>query len=218
MEERVADDAEDLMRDWTDLVRRHTTDPAAEATGRALLHAWSEPHRRYHGLSHLRGILSRVEELVDYATDADAVRLAAWYHDAVYQCRKDDEERSAQLAEADLAALLITPSLVAEVGRLVRLTVKHNPADDDCNGQVLCDADLATLGSAPEHYQANTDAIRAEYAHVSQPAFRDGRASQVRQMLASSSVFHTPLARSRWECQARENLADELRDLMAENT
>jgi predicted metal-dependent HD superfamily phosphohydrolase len=217
MEVRVADDAEDLMRAWTDLIQRHTSDPAADATGRALLDAWAEPHRRYHSLTHLREILRRVEEMADYATDADAVRLAAWYHDAVYQCRKDDEERSAQLAEADLAALHVTEPLVAEVARLIRLTVKHKPAADDLDGQVLCDADLATLGSAPERYQANTDAIRAEYAHVPQEKFRAGRASVVREMLASPAVYHTPLARSRWESQARENLADELRDLMAEN-
>jgi predicted metal-dependent HD superfamily phosphohydrolase len=161
----------------------------------------------------LRVILTHVEELSDHAADPDAVRLAAWYHDAVYQGRPDDEELSARRAESDLASLGLPVALIAEVGRLVRLTATHRPAPGDRNGEVLCDADLASLGSEPERYRANTAAIRAENHHVADDAFRTRRARIVRELLAAPAVFHTPLARSRWESRARANLADELRDL-----
>jgi predicted metal-dependent HD superfamily phosphohydrolase len=205
---------EDLTRAWDDLVGRHTTDSAAAATGRALIARWAEPHRRYHTLGHLRDVLTRIEELADHAVDPDAVRLAAWYHDAVYQGQpRDDEERSAQRAEADLAALGIDPSLIAEVARLVRLTIGHTPAPGDRNGETLCDADLAVLGAEPQRYRANSAAIREEYGHVSDNDFRSRRARVVRDLLSSPELFHTPLARSRWETRARANLADELRVL-----
>jgi predicted metal-dependent HD superfamily phosphohydrolase len=204
---------EDLTRAWDDLIGRHTADPAAAATGRALLARWAEPHRRYHTVSHLRDVLTRVEELADYAVDIDAVRLAAWYHDAVYRGRPDDEERSAQLAEADLAALGVDPSLVAEVARLVRLTINHQPGHGDLNGEALSDADLAPLGVEPRRYRANTAAIRAEYGHVPDNDLRARRARVVRELLSGPGVFHTPLARSRWESRARANLTDELHAL-----
>lgn len=204
---------EELTRAWDDLIGRHTADPAAAATGRAVLARWAEPHRRYHTLSHLRGVLSRVEEMADHAVDLDAVRLAAWYHDAVYQGRMDDEERSAQLAEADLAALGVDPSLVGEVARLVRLTISHQPGPGDRSGEVLSDADLAALGVEPRRYRANSAAIRAEYAHVPDNDFRARRARVVRTLLSGPAVFYTPLARGRWESQARANLTDELRAL-----
>ena len=205
---------EDLMRAWDDLIGRHTTDPAAAETGRALLACWAEPHRRYHSLGHLRDILTHVEELADHADDADAVRLAAWYHDAVYNGHpRDDEEHSAQRAEVDLAALGLDPSLVAEVARLVRLTLSHNPTSGDCNGETLCDADLAVLGAEPRTYRANSVAIREEYGHVPDGEFRARRARVVRGLLSSPQVYHTPLARSRWESRARANLAAELRQL-----
>ena len=129
-------------------------------------------------------MLTRVEELADHAVDLDAVRLAAWYHDAVYQGQPDDEERSAQLAEADLAALGVDPSLVAEVARLVRLTISHQPGHGDRNGEVLSDADLAALGVEPRRYRANTAAIRAEYAHVPDNDFGARRARVVRALLS----------------------------------
>jgi predicted metal-dependent HD superfamily phosphohydrolase len=201
---------EDLTRAWDDLIERHSADPAAPAAGRALLARWTEPHRRYHSLSHLRDMLTHVEELADHAADPDAVRLAAWYHDAVYEGLRDDEENSAKLAEADLAALGVDPSLVAEVARLVRLTISHHPGPGDRNGEALCDADLGVLGVEPHRYRANTAAIRAEYAHVPDDDFRARRAGVIRALLSAPALFHTPLARSRWESRARANLADEL--------
>jgi predicted metal-dependent HD superfamily phosphohydrolase len=201
---------EDLIRAWDDLIGRHTADPAAAATGRALLASYAEPHRRYHTLSHIRDVLNHVEELADHAADPDAVRLAAWYHDSVYQGESDDEERSAQRAEAELAALQVAPSLVAEVARLVRLTLDHEPEDRDRDGQVLCDADLAALGTEPHRYRANSAAIRTEHAHVPDLDYRTRRARVVRALLSGPAVYHLPLARSRWESRARANLAEEL--------
>ena len=203
---------EDLIRAWDDLIGRHTAGPAA-ATGRALISSYAEPHRRYHTLGHLRDVLTHVEELADHAADPDTVRLAAWYHDSVYRGQPDDEERSAQRAEAELAALGIAPSLIAEVARLVRLTIGHNPADGDRNGEALCDVDLAVLGTEQHRYRANSAAIRAEHPHVPDVDFRTGRARVVRALLSGPAVYHLPLARSRWESRARANLAEELSTL-----
>jgi len=209
------DAPEDLVRAWDQLLARHTTAPEAAMTGRALLDRWARADRRYHNLAHLRDVLTHVEELADEANDPDAVRLAAWYHDAVYDGRPDDEERSAHRAERDLRSLGVAPAMVAEVARLVRLTAAHQPAADDRNGQVLSDADLASLGATSQRYAANTAAVRAEYSHLSDDAFRAGRARIIRALLAGPALFHTPLARSRWESRARANLVDELHALEA---
>lgn len=181
--------------------------------GRALLASWSEPHRRYHSVDHLHDILSHVEELADYAADADAVRLAAWFHDAVYAGLPDDEERSARRAEADLARLGLDPKLVAEVARLVRLTITHDPAPGDRNGEVLSDADLAALALPRDAYVRNSAAIRAEYTHVSDEAFRKGRMQVLVALLGGPGVFRTEFARREWEGPAQGNLRAELATL-----
>lgn len=204
----------DLEQAWRELLARlGATGDAVVATGCGLLAAWSDPHRSYHSVTHLRDVLSRVDELADDAADPDAVRLAAWYHDAVYAGAPDDEERSAVKAETELNALGLPAALVAEVARLVRLTVRHDPGPADRNGAVLSDADLSALAVEPERYRANSAAIRQEYLHVPERVFRAGRAAMIEVMLAARELFFTASGRRRWEDPARANLAAELAGL-----
>lgn len=184
-------------------------DPAPYAED--LLGRWQEPQRRYHTVEHLAAVLDRVDVLEEYARDPEAVRLAAWFHDAVYlPDRSENEERSARLAERALAEAGVPDARTAEVARLVRLTVTHDPADDDPDGQVLCDADLAILASPPSAYAAYTAAVREEYHFVPNDAFRTGRAGILRQLLALPRLFRTPYGAERWEATARYNLTAEL--------
>ncbi|MEU9226073.1 hypothetical protein AB0D40_17070 [Streptomyces massasporeus] len=184
-------------------------DPAPYAD--ALLTRWQEPQRRYHTVEHLTAVLDRVDELERYARDPDVVRLAAWFHDAVYlPDRSENEERSARLAERALAEAGVPDAKTAEVARLVRLTVTHDPADDDPDGQVLCDADLAILASPPSAYAAYTTAVREEYHFVPSDAFREGRAAILRQLLDLPRLFRTPHGATAWEATARYNLTAEL--------
>ncbi|MFF7487599.1 hypothetical protein ACFZBC_19145 [Streptomyces luteogriseus] len=184
-------------------------DPAPYAD--ALLTRWQEPQRRYHTVEHLTAVLDRVDELERYARDPDVVRLAAWFHDAVYlPDRSENEERSARLAERALAEAGVPDTKTVEVARLVRLTVTHDPADDDPDGQVLCDADLAILASPPSAYAAYTTAVREEYHFVPNDAFREGRAAILRQLLDLPHLFRTPHGTAKWEATARYNLTAEL--------
>ncbi|MFF5478940.1 hypothetical protein ACFY5C_16565 [Streptomyces sp. NPDC012935] len=191
--------------------RSPATTPDPTPYAESLLTRWQEPQRRYHTLTHLTAVLDRIDELAGHARDPDVVRLAAWFHDAVYlPDRSENEERSARLAERALVEAGVPAERTAEVARLVRLTVTHAPAPDDPDGQVLCDADLAILAAPPSAYAAYTAAVREEYHFVPNDAFREGRAAILRQLLDLPSLFSTPYGHEKWEATARYNLAAEL--------
>jgi predicted metal-dependent HD superfamily phosphohydrolase len=213
-ETRRSDDTE-LFAAWQALIEKHSVSSRAAEIGAALIAAWSQPHRRYHTTTHLRDVLRDVDELAAHAHDPDAVRLAAWYHDAVYGGAPDDEEHSAQRAEKDLTALHLAPGLVGEVARLVRLTAIHNPKSGDRNGETLCDADLAILAAPADRYAAYSTAVRAEYARVPQQTFAAGRSTILQALLDAPAVYRTPYARRHWETQARKNIRAELQQLRA---
>jgi predicted metal-dependent HD superfamily phosphohydrolase len=205
---------DDLLAQWIKTLppaADPTATAAVTATGAELHDRWQEPHRHYHTVDHLVAMLSIVDAHADEADDPQAVRLAAWFHDAVYDPRRtDNEELSAQLTERALPALGVDARQVGEVARLVRLTASHDPAAGDHNGALLNDADLAILASPAPEYRAYVRAVRAEYAHITDDAFNAGRAAVLQLLLDLPALFRVPALATRWEESARRNMAAEL--------
>lgn len=183
--------------------------------GSDLLSRWSQPHRQYHDAAHLHDVLLSLETLAYTGEQVQTqVLLAAWFHDAVYAGRPgDDEEESARLAETSLAGAGATDRLTAETARLVRVTVDHVVEPGDQDAAALVDADLAILASTPKRYAAYAQAVRREYAHVPDDAFRQGRAAVLDRLMGQDRLFRTRSGHDRWERPARVNLARELRSL-----
>ena len=189
--------------------------PTSRTEWAAIVAAWSEPHRRYHDLAHLAAVLGLVGELEAAADDPDAVRLAAWYHDIAYEPeRTDNEQVSAARARVGLRGL-VPDARVDEVERLVLLTAGHDPAPDDANGAVLCDADLAVLAGPPDAYATYASAVREEYGHLSDEAFTAGRIAVLEHLLALPALYRTPEAARQWADRSAANLTAELTLLRA---
>jgi len=173
---------------------------------------YDEPHRCYHDRRHLQQVLDDVERLLAAVEvpDPDAVRLAAVFHDAVYDPRSaTNEVESAFLASQVLAGL--EPSQrVADVRRLVLATAGHAASAPD--EAVLLDADLAVLGADRARYAAYVRDVRREFGHVADDDWRSGRAAVLRSLLALPRLFSTPPMHD-LEAPARANLATELTSL-----
>lgn len=200
-----------LSRYWPSSLAVHT------GVRDRLAEAYAEPHRGYHNLQHLAEVFTRIDQLLaadrEAAVDRDALLLAAWFHDAVYDRDGGNERRSADLAEQELAMPDVSPLLVKEVVRLVRLTETHRVTASDLAGQVLCDADLAVLAADQQRYFEYTHGVRREYAEVSDEDFRRGRARILRDLLAAPTLFNTSFAKQHWENLARANVEHELIEL-----
>jgi predicted metal-dependent HD superfamily phosphohydrolase len=200
-----------LVAAWLDLGRRLQARGDVAGAGAAVLGRWAEPHRGYHDLAHLDEVLARIDLLAAEAEHADVVRLAAWFHDAVYDpTAGDNEQRSAELAQEVLDRLGVAGDVGDEVARLVRLTATHDVADDDRDGGVLCDADLAVLASDDLRYASYVEGVRREYGHLDDATFARGRGAVLRRLLDRPALFHTAYGQREWEAGARHNIAAEL--------
>jgi len=197
----------ELMDAW-DKVLPHQAD-----IGRDLLKRYAEKHRRYHDVRHLAAVLRSIDEL---AADHDLflVRLAAWFHDAVYAIppgQLSNEEASARLVRRELGRAGLEQEDINEVARLVRLTATHRPRPHDPEGELICDADLAVLAGTEEEYAAYVAAIRSEYAAVPEQTFVEGRLAVMSELL-TGNLFHTTKG-FRLERLARANVEAECADL-----
>lgn len=181
-----------------------TGDPSPLAD--AILTAWMEPARRYHGIAHLRDCLVQLEESSDSPTERDLVEAALWFHDAIYDPRAaDNEERSADWARRALDGLGIPPAAGGEVARLVRLT-RHDRPPDDPAGRLICDIDLSILGRSPPEFDEYDRLIQAEYAWVPVTAYREGRRRVLTGFLRRRPLYLTEQFRRRYETAAHANL------------
>ena len=204
-----------LIERWDELVTDLGLAPGSMATTRdELLAAYGQPHRRYHAVEHLEAVLEVLDELCEPERPAVAARAAAWFHDAVYDPRGDDNEAaSAQLARQRLGHAGVDASVVDDVADLVLATVAHQPPAGVAGAAELLDADLAVLGRPPETYAAYVAGVRAEYGHLDEASFRTGRAAVMAALGGRPRLFHSTRGAARFEVAARANLARELHDL-----
>ena len=203
--------AEELRNEL--LARWNATLPGQEQMATHLLSRYAEPHRRYHTGHHLARVLRAVDELAD-DHDLFLVRLAAWFHDAVYAIpagQLPNEEASARLALRELSRAGLEQEDLTQVARLVRLTATHTPGSRDPEGELLCDADLEILAASPAEYAAYTAAIREEYAAVPEAAFVAGRL-EIMTPLVEGDIFRTTKGRALTDA-ARVNVSAECAEL-----
>lgn len=187
--------------------------PEADAVLDELLTRHREAHRHYHTLAHVAHVLRTAGELMATVAvvDSRAVRLAAWFHDAIYDPRSaSNEDDSAALASRLLPGAGVSADCVRAVDRLVRVTAHHDPSSDD--EAVLVDADLGVLAAEPTSYDAYVHQVRAEYGHLDDATWQRGRAAVLQRLLDRPRLFHTPPMRAH-EQRARANMAAELHGL-----
>ena len=199
-----------MMQRWADLLPDHPE------IGEDLLRRYAESHRRYHTVDHLADVLTGIDELASGSEDLFLVRLAAWFHDAVYAIpagQVSNEEASARLAIRTLGRVGLEQEDLTQVARLVRLTETHVPGTRDPEGELLCDADLAILAAEPAAYDNYVEQIREEYARVPEEQFLAGRLA-VLTALADRELFRTGKGR-RLAGAARANLEREMQTLIS---
>lgn len=202
---------ENLQRIWD------ATLPGQAGIGARLIARYVEPHRRYHTTEHLSAVVDRVTEFAGSDHDVFLVMLAAFYHDAVYDIpfrELTNEEASARLSIRELSRAGLEQEDLNTVARLIRLTETHLPGPRDPNGELLCDADLAVLGSPPEAYARYLAQVSEEYAQVPRLDFARGRFGVLRE-LAGRSLFRTTRGRA-LNAPARANLVGECQALASE--
>jgi len=181
----------------------------SDSVQQRLLEMWQEPHRDYHGVTHLESGLAALDTLGGTQLE----KIAFWCHDAVHtNTSPDDEHASVDIAEQLLWGNL-TDGELDEVTRLILITINHWPDAQDAAGARVSDADLVGLALDWDAYEENIEGIRVELPELSGRAWRARRRKQVDDLVGRPQLFFTDYGRDHWEDRARVNLLRELDDL-----
>jgi predicted metal-dependent HD superfamily phosphohydrolase len=183
----------------------------ADALGEALIRAWAEPQRRYHDQSHLIWLLDEADRRSALIRDPAFVGYAIWFHDAVYQPgRPDNETLSADWARTSLGQ---APELAARVAQVIEQTKDHAGGEAQGDAALFLDMDIAILGARWEIYCAYAAGIRAEYPHIVDQAFAAGRGAFLEKQIAHARTFRTEIYEAELGETARANMRWELEEM-----
>ncbi|HEY9675440.1 MAG TPA: hypothetical protein V6D11_28625 [Waterburya sp.] len=177
---------------------------------------YSSANRVYHNLKHIAQVLAVIDALQCWSVNFTALQFAAWFHDVIYDTQvKDNEEKSAEYAEGVLRQFRLPQAIIAQVKALILITKNHQAPLTDIDSQILIDADLAILGSSELEYREYAQAIRQEYAWVSERKYRIGRTQVLQNFLQRDKIYATEQLFTALEERARQNMLAEVATLLS---
>lgn len=204
-----------ILRDtFINLVKSFSGDlQLPETRWQEIENAYSAKQRHYHTLTHLENLLRELAPAKEQIQDWEAVLFALFYHDIVYKATgKDNEEKSAELAQKRLETLFFPPERTARCVAHI-LATKGHAGSTDPDTDLFTDADLSILGKDENVYQEYYQQVRKEYAIYPDLLYKPGRKKVLQHFLSMERIFKTAHFFDLYEKQAHKNLQAELRTL-----
>ena len=191
---------------------------AADAPFAAVQCHYLEAHRRYHTPEHLTHCLAQLDAARQQIENPDAVELAVWYHDVIYDVTAGDNElQSARLFERHADGVL-PAALIATVHELIMVTAHSRVEPRTPDQRFMVDIDLSSFGLPWPEFLRDSVAVREESPHLSDEVFYAKQRAFLNALLSREHFCHTAFFRERHEQQARENISRYLDSLPKSGT
>ncbi len=208
-----------MQQRFISLWERCVPDPmtrSGEDVYRELEGHYYHPDRHYHDLRHIQACLKHFDVISDQLTQPDAVEMALWFHDVIYDPGADDnEQRSAELflqcAQGD-----VDNSFLKVVHDLVMMTI-HPSEPQSVDEQFTVDIDLASFGLPWQEFIRLGELVRSEFPHVSDQDFESIQLQFFEILAGQPYFFFTEFFRSRYEAAAQSNLRRRIAQLRRGN-
>lgn len=205
-----------LRARWEHLWQKLHAETVPQEIFDKLVEAYTAPDRFYHNLTHIEDCLFLLDQTRSLAIHPEEVALAIWFHDAIYDPRRNDnEERSAEWAETVIQQVGLPDEIAGRITRAI-LATRHNVEVTDSDAQLMVDVDLSILGREQEVFWQYEENIRKEYAWVPDSLFKPKRVEVLSGFLERPNIYHHQEYRARFEDPARDNLRQAITRLSGE--
>ncbi len=198
---------------WNRLEHRFGVSQPTNGTFDELVDAYGDPQRHYHTFDHVLDCLRILDRFEHLARRPHEIEAAIWFHDAVYDTkRQDNEELSADWAASTLRDWGASPDAIERVRAMILATC-HDGDFSSCDEALALDIDLSILGRDQNEFDRYQEQIRREFDWVPAETFRSGRTKVLTRFLDRDCLFHTRELRTQYEEAAQENLASAVQQL-----
>jgi predicted metal-dependent HD superfamily phosphohydrolase len=197
---------EGLSDRWKGLWQRLQAEPIPLHVFAELVKIYASADRFYHNRTHIADCLSIFDQTNLLASYPEEVELAIWFHDAVYDTRRNDnEQKSAEWASSVIFQAGVSKAVAERVSHSI-LATRHDREVTDTDAQLMVDVDLSILGRESDIFWQYEKNIRKEYAWVPEGLFREKRIEILRGFLDRQHIYNHEIYRKRFEETARANV------------
>jgi predicted metal-dependent HD superfamily phosphohydrolase len=177
-----------------------------------LAESYEASTRHYHSDRHVSECLKHFSNYRDQAEKPAEIEIAIWFHDAIYDTTKsDNEEQSADWAKRYLTQKAVNPLAVDRIEKMIIATKTHQSESED--SALMVDIDLGILGASADVFEEYDAAIRREFHWVPTVQYCIGRSQVLSSFLKREAIYQTPAMFDLYEVQARENLSRKIKEL-----
>lgn len=170
----------------------------------------------YHNLTHTQRVVKFVKSLIEAEKvsqdDADALIIAAWFHDIGYtEGSENHEAKSVTIATLFLKDHNVDDATIAKVSRLIMATkMDYEPLD--LLEKIIRDADCVHFKS--KNYTEISDLLRAEWELDKNTVFSDSEWTEKNIVFCTKHHrFYTDYANNNWQKGKDRNLVGLLKTL-----
>lgn len=198
--------------EWLDLMGKLGFESNIETYSKLISH-YSQKHRYYHNANHINASLKSLRQVKQLANDYNALEIALWFHDAIYNIFSSSNEINSANWAADFLKLNnANENFIGNVHRLIMAT-QHNAAVHDNDERLIVDIDLAILGSNSELYEKFEVWVRREYKFIPSFIYKKKRKEILEGFLSRERIFSHEYFFEKFETSARNNLKNAINSL-----
>lgn len=201
-----------IKSEWLKLFNHDTKERALIILNKCIT-KYEDNNRNYHNLNHINYLFKLINSFELTLVENRILLHSALFHDVIYSpYSKTNEELSAEFAESSLKALKGSEAIISKVKEIILATKNHQSSDR--LSQLFLDMDRAILGSTPHSYAIYCNQIKQEYSKIPSFIYRRNRKLFLNQTLSQNRIFYTSHFFTKYENQARENMLNELNQLL----
>ena len=172
---------------------------------------YSEASRHYHTPLHSEHCLRQFDAARAEMVDPDAIELALWFHDVIYETDVDSGENERASAElfSQCAGTQFETSFRDQVYRLIMVTT-HSESPQTLDEAFMVDIDLSSFGLPWAAFSSDSEHVRAEFPQHPDDVFYTKQRVFMESLLNRDNFCFTEFFRARHEAQAKENISRHL--------
>lgn len=183
-----------------------------DVIGRELFARYAESNRFYHTIDHIDYCLGMFDKVRKHCVNPDAVELAIWFHDVVYDFPANENERLSAEYFMDVSRGRLPEALRRIVFDQV-IATDHRSLPVDQDQKIMIDIDLSSFGRQWEQFLHDGVNVRKEMDFLADDEFYSRQIAFMKSLLAREHFYATDWFQRNFEASARQNLTRYLASL-----